>query len=97
VADIALADAPRWPVDQCSTCGAPIVWTITTRLRSMPVDAQPDPDGNVLLTPGLPGGQPRAEVIGNPARLFGRTAYTSHFARCPQADRHRRPRTRSRP
>lgn len=83
------AAASSWPTQPCGGCGAPVVWTTTANLRPMPVDPEPAPDGNVLLT--AVGLGVRAEVVGNPARLFGRTAYRSHFSTCPKAGDYRRP------
>jgi hypothetical protein len=61
----------------------------------MPVDAEPvdvnHGGGNVLLTSSPAG--PLAQVVSNPADLFGaRAVYRSHFATCPYAARHRRSR-----
>jgi hypothetical protein len=90
---------PGYPVDRCASCPARIIWAVSVTTGStMPVDADPvgSPAGNMLLTP-RPGMAPLARVGGNPAGLFGATAiYRSHFAVCPGASRHRRPRrTRS--
>jgi hypothetical protein len=84
--------APAWPTEPCEGCKAPIVWAVTRNARPMPVDPEPAPDGNVLLTRTASGVS--AEVVSNPARLFGRKAYRSHFVTCPKADRYRRPRSR---
>lgn len=37
----------------CGSCDAPIIWASTVKGRPMPVDAEPDPDGNILLEPML--------------------------------------------
>lgn len=34
---------------QCRSCGAQIYWAKTEAGKSMPVDAEPVPDGNVIL------------------------------------------------
>lgn len=81
-----------WPTSTCDGCGAPIIWATTVRGEKMPVDAGPAPDGNVVLR--MVGGRPHAEVVSNPARLFGKTARKSHFATCPKAGTFRRPRGR---
>lgn len=90
----------QYQQDACSSCNAPIIWTVTTRGKPMPVDAEPvdvnHGGGNVLLTARHPLA-PLAKVVTNPAHLFGaRTVYRSHFVTCPFAARHRRPRTRGR-
>lgn len=94
---VAVAAADPYPVAHCDSCKAPIIWTVTDHAQRMPVDAQPvdanSGGGNVVLTPGRP---VRARVVTNPANLFGKTVYRSHFATCPYAERHRHPRARRR-
>jgi len=70
-------------------CQAIIIWTVTERTgKRMPVDAQPSPDGNLVLTPS-PHGAPISKV----ADLLDPDGprYLSHFATCPAAKgfRHR--------
>jgi hypothetical protein len=85
-----------WPTEPCEGrgCSALAIWATTTNLRAMPVDVEPVPDGNVLLS--WVGGAVRAEVVGsrNQARLFGKAARKSHFVTCPAAADFRRPRGR---
>lgn len=85
----------------CSSCGASIWWALSfTTGRRMPVDAEPSPDGNVLLAESKPDGTPVVRVVGKtpPGEgpdLFGAVPgprYTSHFATCPHANQHRRTR-----
>ena len=74
----------------CRSCGAPIVWTITERGKRMPIDPQPDPAGNLTITPDPVG-------IGDgvvPRATFTRDSgdgrrYLSHFTTCPHAAAHR--------
>lgn len=84
---------PTYPTAPCSSCAALIVWAVTASTgRAMPVDAAPADDGNVKLT-ARDGQPPLAVVVGNPAKMFGvRWKYRSHFATCPNAAKHRRPR-----
>jgi hypothetical protein len=77
----------------CRSCGAAIVWAVTTNNRRMPVDANPVPDGNLTLAYPSPGAapiavhaDPGALLIDNPPR------YVSHFATCEFADQHRKSR-----
>lgn len=95
MADTVLAEQPRYPTSECSSCKAPIIWAVTKQLRKIPVDAEPvdanNGGGNILLDPGDP---PWATVVTNPALLFGKTVYRSHFVTCPWAERHRKPRAR---
>lgn len=64
----------------CKSCGASILW-VTTKVsgRRMPLNAEPDPQGQMVLRAGeasyLPLDQPWAGA-----------RYTSHHATCPQAD-----------
>jgi len=74
---------PPFPVDECRSCGAKVIWAFTSRKR-MPVDAACTSGGTVLLE--WSSGAPFAKVI--PAvKAFGRKDLrTSHFATCPNAD-----------
>jgi hypothetical protein len=71
-------------VSRCKSCGAEIIWAVTTNGRRIPLDAEPEVDA-----PGLF----RIEIGGPPPGAFAvRKLYTSHFATCPNADQHRKPR-----
>lgn len=82
---------------RCSSCGAEIGFITTPQGKKMPVDAGefpfiPDRNGKVLA------------VLNDGSVLTGRTcsesyeaeaycyARLSHFATCPKADEHRKPR-----
>lgn len=71
----------------CSSCGAHIVWATTEHGRLMPVDAAPSAEGNLRLT-----WVPSRKVYIVAARVKGgeKPLYTSHFATCPNASKHRR-------
>lgn len=94
--------APLHTPHVCKSCSAPIFWAAildergqrvkgdSGRWRAMPVNAQPDPAGNVVLL-HRPGEGIVARVLRRgqcPAP--GAVLRTSHFATCPNADRHRR-------
>jgi len=49
----------------------------------MPVDFEPNPEGNIVLENGVACVLAKGEVTDQPR-------YTSHFATCPQAKVHRR-------
>lgn len=70
----------------CSTCGAPIWWAVTEAGKGIPIDAEPRPDGNMVL--GDKGMRPHLPLFDDDAM----PRYVSHFATCPQADQHRRTR-----
>jgi hypothetical protein len=69
----------------CKSCGAEIIWAVTENGKRMPLDAQPinRPSCFVLNDREDP---PVAVVAKGPS------VYVSHFATCPNADQHRKPR-----
>lgn len=75
----------------CTSCHASIVWAITDRSKRMPLDATPNPEGNMAVmrdeTDTL---VCRAITAERPLRP-GERAYQPHFASCPNAERHRKP------
>ena len=71
--------------DLCRSCTGRVIWARTVNGRSMPVDAEPNGGGNVVLTCQGPG-KVRALVLGSEDRPpEGKARRTSHFATCPQA------------
>lgn len=68
--------------EECRSCKAPILWTVTVKEKRMPVNAEPSPVGNlvVIMRDGLP-------PLARAPDLFdvGLPRYTSHFANCPQS------------
>lgn len=71
---------------QCSGCRAEIIWTTTRNGKKMPVDAEPDPEGIIVLE--FDGDEPFA--IYDNRRLIEGERYTSHFATCPKRGEFRR-------
>lgn len=86
----------------CSSCPAPIFWAQVLdengqrvrredgRFKSMPVNSQPDPRGNVVLFH-----RPGEGIVCRVLRRGeepppGAKLRTSHFSTCPNAARHRR-------
>jgi len=67
---------------------------ITKNGKRMPVNATPDPGGNVVLIPRFRGEAPQADVYKNAteaqAAADGGDTYMPHFTTCPDAARHRR-------
>lgn len=83
------APAVEYPTEACRSCGQPVIWCVTTNANTMPVDAEPVPDGNIALET-RDGRQPLARVL-TVAQRFGRTGLRmSHFVTCAHAARWRR-------
>ena len=79
---------------RCRTCGAKIIWIKTTSGKSMPCDWRPvyyrkgEPEaGEEAVTLVTPRGEIVRGVQDWTAHDYG---YTSHFATCPDANRHRK-------
>lgn len=72
-------------MSQCRSCGADIVWALTTNGKRMPVDAEPSAEGNIRLRNA--GGHVFADVV---APLSHDRLRLSHFATCPSFAKHRR-------
>jgi hypothetical protein len=68
----------------CRTCSAPVMWATTTTGKAIPLNPEPRPGGNIDLRDGV------AHVV----KPDGQARYTSHFSDCPQANGHRKARTR---
>ena len=83
---------------KCSSCGAEILWVRTVSGKKMPLDVEPvwirqqtgghtyvREDGSFIFGEimGDADDDPDANAI---------EAHTSHFATCPNADQHRKPR-----
>lgn len=75
----------------CRSCGAAIVWAVNTRTgKRGPIDAEPSPDGNVVLTTD-DDGVLRYDVLADPAERQGAAdagiaLYVSHFLTCPHRE-----------
>lgn len=80
----------------CSSCNALIVWALTVKGNAIPISAKAVADGNIELEPNAdPREPPTAHVLGKSDRRVGHPPpsirYVSHFADCPNADQHRKP------
>jgi len=61
---------------RCSSCGAPILWAETEHGKTMPLDPEPE----------------RRLILGEKTGIaYLRPTFKSHFASCPNADKHRKP------
>lgn len=72
----------------CRSCGAPIFWAETEQGKSMPVDKDPRPDGNLALWfrgNGTPNPKLIVRHYDERAEAQGANRYSSHFASCAQA------------
>lgn len=75
----------------CASCGADIIWCHDARTgKPAPVDAAPDPHGNVSVYLAAKG-EARSVVLASTkasaARAAGLPLHLNHFASCPHADR----------
>lgn len=68
----------------CSGCDAPIIWTVTSKGKAMPVDADPATVGRGFRLEEHDGDEIRAVFTADPEP--GEKLYVSHFASCPQAN-----------
>lgn len=69
----------------CKSCGATMTWAKTTAGRIIPMDALPTPEGTwYYASAGM------VRFVPLEGRTAGLELYTSHFATCPFADKHRR-------
>lgn len=67
--------------DRCKSCNAPIVWAKTAEGKPMPLDPIPKTGGNIIVVDGV------AKVV--PVQNVGE-AFVSHFATCPDSNKHRK-------
>lgn len=86
-------------MSRCRSCDSPIRWAKTAAGKVIPIDAEPNPKGNLQL--GYVGGYMIAIVVGPAdavaAQAAGIELYVSHFSSCPNAATHRRPNPVRRP
>lgn len=74
----------KWPTTQCRSCKGEIIWTFDQKGRRLPVDAEPDHEGKLILSLGTDGRVHSRVLL--PAHLrWGRKLFRSHFTRCPDA------------
>lgn len=76
---------------RCTSCAAKIVWVETESGKRMPLDAGPNATGNVIAVGHT--GDTMIVKVGTTVELDNAAPerrYQTHFATCPNADRHRR-------
>lgn len=66
-------------MSKCSSCGADIWWVRTEKGKRMPLDAKPEQ--RVIVD-----GDGHDEPVGRVVKVW-----TPHWATCPNAEQHRRP------
>jgi hypothetical protein len=78
-------------IARCRSCDAKIVWAKSKYGRLMPLDAVPVGEGVRFFIdePFLPGPPSASEPV--PIQNEGVPGYRSHFATCPNANEHRKP------
>lgn len=69
----------------CRSCGAEILWAVTEKGRRIPLDAKAE---KRFVSAPCDANAPDADQV----HVRVEDTYVSHFATCPQADQHRRPR-----
>jgi hypothetical protein len=70
-------------MSRCRSCNALITWCVTAAGVRMPVDAEPSPGGNVVVSGTLARVLRKGEVAEGPL-------YRSHHSTCPQGRQWRR-------
>lgn len=79
--------------DRCRSCRAEIIWTETNTGKSMPVDATPTKDGNIILGMRhqlVPLAMVQTVQQLERLRAKDELLYVSHFVTCPQSKRWRK-------
>lgn len=85
------ANRPCTEPGKCRSCQAAILWVKWPKSgKKMPVDKDPVPNGNVVLTLKQSLNELHAEKFNPGVHASGRNRYVSHFTTCPQSSEHRR-------
>jgi hypothetical protein len=71
----------------CRDCGRKLRWVPTEKGRRMPLDDEPDPNGNVVMRNGKAHVLTAAELT---SRATDPTRWTPHAATCPNSRGRRR-------
>lgn len=77
--------------DTCRSCGRPILWAkVHITETPIPLDPNPRPDGNIILRPKRPYVEVATTTQIKEAKKNSTDLYVTHFATCPNAEKHRR-------
>jgi hypothetical protein len=83
----------------CRSCKAEIRWAFTEQGKRMPLDVDPREDGNLIVVGRREGEDGAVPIVRSLKKGEGDLTlfepplrYVSHFATCPDAAQHRRPR-----
>lgn len=79
---------------KCRSCNANILWAVTTKGKRIPIDPTPVKDGNIRLIVRENNLPPLAIVV-TLSENRDTDMYKSHFATCPNAQKHRNKRSLS--
>lgn len=74
-----------FPVAECDTCHAPIIWAVTERGKRSPFDAEPAPAGTALLSWSAQETTVHSRILRVRERDGRDDLRLSHFATCPDA------------
>lgn len=82
------------PDGKCRSCGAAIRWAVSANTGGrIPLDPQPVEGGNLGVVEWAEHPRPQRDtpvVAVDPVAALTGYRYVTHFATCPNADRHRR-------
>ncbi|MGE4425478.1 MAG: hypothetical protein AB7G37_03385 [Solirubrobacteraceae bacterium] len=73
----------------CRSCGAGVQWVLLDGGSKNPLDPEPVENGNVYVRRDGTAKVLTADELGR-ARAEGHPLHISHFATCPNANKHRR-------
>lgn len=68
----------------CKSCGKQIFWAKTVGGKMMPIDAEADEKGQLVVDNGV------ARFVSDAPTSRHRARHNSHFVTCPNADKHRK-------
>lgn len=74
-------------MSRCRSCDAEVRWARTSAGKRMPLDAEPDPNGNVEL---VGEGMMEVAVVHSQQSMGAGVRYMPHHATCPDAAEWRR-------